>query len=137
MTPFIQCLSSRACECRPSRVQSAKLISVNASKGALENCSDSQTTSTLPPKYWRTMEFTREGRLFGIGSSVTPGLSEPEVAAIEERIRSLQERVGYTGDYESWIANVAPSVTAGQVNVMEESARAYLASAGLNNAACL
>ena len=52
---------------------------------------------------------------------VTPSLSELEVAAIEKRIRSLQERVGYTGDYESWIANVTPPVTAGQLNFTEES----------------
>jgi ferredoxin--NADP+ reductase len=52
---------------------------------------------------------------------VTPSVSELEVAAIEQRIRSLQERVGYTGDYESWIANVTPPVTAGQANFTEES----------------
>src|SRR5216683_7556336 len=34
---------------------------------------------------------------------ITPSLSELEVAAIEQRIRSMQEQVGYTGDYESWI----------------------------------
>jgi hypothetical protein len=52
---------------------------------------------------------------------VTPGLSVLEVAAIEQRIRSLQERVEYTGDYESWIANVTPPVTASQVTFTEES----------------
>jgi ferredoxin--NADP+ reductase len=52
---------------------------------------------------------------------VTPGLSDLEVAAIEQRIRVLQERVGYTGDYESWIANMTPPVTTGQVNSAEES----------------
>src|SRR6266403_4702586 len=44
----------------------------------------------------------------------TPGLSDVEIAAIEERIRVLQERVGYAGDYDSWIASVTPPVTAGQ-----------------------
>ncbi len=52
---------------------------------------------------------------------ITPSLSELEVAAIEQRIRSMQEQVGYTGDYESWIANVTHPVTAGQVNFTEES----------------
>ncbi|HEV3331598.1 MAG TPA: FAD-dependent oxidoreductase [Bryobacteraceae bacterium] len=37
-----------------------------------------------------------------------PALSESQVAAIEQRIRALQERVGYTGDYDSWIAKVTP-----------------------------
>ena len=31
-----------------------------------------------------------------------------KVAALERRIRVLQERVGYTGDYDSWIAGVTP-----------------------------
>src|SRR5580704_6017632 len=67
---------------------------------------------------------------------VTPGLSELEVAAIEQRIRSLQERVGYTGDYESWIANANPPVAAGQVNFAEESTHQNLpSSAAFNRAA--
>ena len=44
------------------------------------------------------------------------GLSYHEIAAIEQRIRAFQERVGYTGDYDSWIASVTPSITAGQVD---------------------
>ena len=39
---------------------------------------------------------------------VMPGLSSLEVAALERRIRVLQERVGYTGDYDSWISDVIP-----------------------------
>jgi len=37
-----------------------------------------------------------------------PPLSESQIAAIEERIRSLQERAGYTADYDTWIARVTP-----------------------------
>jgi ferredoxin/flavodoxin---NADP+ reductase len=37
-----------------------------------------------------------------------PILSESAVAAIEQRIHTLQERVGYTSDYDSWIAKVTP-----------------------------
>jgi ferredoxin/flavodoxin---NADP+ reductase len=37
-----------------------------------------------------------------------PGLSDPQIAAIEGRIRGLQQRVGYTSDYDSWIAKVTP-----------------------------
>jgi ferredoxin--NADP+ reductase len=37
-----------------------------------------------------------------------PAPSESEVAAIEKRLRALQERVGYTSDYDSWIAKVMP-----------------------------
>jgi ferredoxin/flavodoxin---NADP+ reductase len=37
-----------------------------------------------------------------------PALSLSEVAALELRIRALQQRVGYTSDYDSWIARVTP-----------------------------
>ncbi len=37
-----------------------------------------------------------------------PGLSTEQVAAIEERIRALQHRVGYTADYDTWIARETP-----------------------------
>jgi hypothetical protein len=47
---------------------------------------------------------------------VMPGLSDVEIAAIKQRIYVCQERVGYSGDYDSWIASVTPAVTAGQEN---------------------
>jgi ferredoxin/flavodoxin---NADP+ reductase len=37
-----------------------------------------------------------------------PGLSDAQVAAVEKRIRGLQEKAGYTSDYDSWIAKVTP-----------------------------
>jgi ferredoxin/flavodoxin---NADP+ reductase len=37
-----------------------------------------------------------------------PSLSESEIAKLEQRIRALHERVGYTGDYDSWIARETP-----------------------------
>ena len=37
-----------------------------------------------------------------------PGLSKEQVAAIERRIHARQEQVGYTSDYDSWIAKVTP-----------------------------
>jgi ferredoxin--NADP+ reductase len=37
-----------------------------------------------------------------------PALSDSEIAAIEQRIRTLQERAGYTADYDSWIARETP-----------------------------
>ena len=45
---------------------------------------------------------------------IKPGLPYLEITALERRIRVLQERVGYTGDYDSWIASVTPAVTADQ-----------------------
>jgi hypothetical protein len=37
-----------------------------------------------------------------------PSLSQSDMAALEQRIRALQERVGYTSDYDSWIARETP-----------------------------
>jgi ferredoxin--NADP+ reductase len=37
-----------------------------------------------------------------------PPLSPEQVSKLEERIRGLQRRVGYTGDYDAWIAKVTP-----------------------------
>jgi ferredoxin/flavodoxin---NADP+ reductase len=37
-----------------------------------------------------------------------PGLSTSQLAAIEQRIRALQQRVGYTTDYDTWIARETP-----------------------------
>jgi len=54
---------------------------------------------------------------------VMPGLSYLEVAALGQRIRVLQERVGYTRDYDSWIASVTPTDTAGQVSIPTDIAQ--------------
>jgi ferredoxin/flavodoxin---NADP+ reductase len=37
-----------------------------------------------------------------------PALSAVEIAAVEQQIRTLQERVGYTADYDTWIARETP-----------------------------
>lgn len=42
------------------------------------------------------------------GVQSLPALSTAEVAALEQRIRGLQQRAGYTSDYDSWIAKVTP-----------------------------
>jgi len=39
---------------------------------------------------------------------ILPALSDSAMAAIEQRIRTLQERVSYTPDYDSWIARETP-----------------------------
>ncbi|HXQ26794.1 MAG TPA: FAD-dependent oxidoreductase [Candidatus Acidoferrales bacterium] len=38
-----------------------------------------------------------------------PALSPAEVAALEKRIRGLQERAGFMSDYDSWLAKVTPA----------------------------
>jgi len=37
-----------------------------------------------------------------------PSLSQSDMATLEQRIHALQERVGYTSDYDSWIARETP-----------------------------
>ncbi len=37
-----------------------------------------------------------------------PALAPAEFTALENRVRKLQERVGYASDYDSWIAKVTP-----------------------------
>ena len=70
---------------------------------------------------------------------VMQGLSHHEIAALERRIRAFQERVGYIGDYDSWIAGATPAVTEGQVNfpieipqesTLESSTAFYCAACG-------
>ena len=39
---------------------------------------------------------------------VMPPLSDNQVAAVEQKVHALQEKVGYTSDYDSWIAKVTP-----------------------------
>ncbi|HWO35126.1 MAG TPA: FAD-dependent oxidoreductase [Candidatus Acidoferrum sp.] len=51
---------------------------------------------------------------------VMRGLSYHEIAALEQRIRAFQERVGYTDDYDSWIAGATPALTEGQVNFLTD-----------------
>jgi ferredoxin--NADP+ reductase len=38
-----------------------------------------------------------------------PALSPSQIASLEQRIHAIQERVGYTADYDSWIAKVTPA----------------------------
>jgi len=70
-----------------------------------------------------------------------PRPSYLEIAALEQRIRALQERVGYSGDYGSWVASVPSSDTASQVSrptdIAPESTRqSSLCSAAFDCAPC-
>jgi NADPH-dependent glutamate synthase beta subunit-like oxidoreductase len=39
---------------------------------------------------------------------VIPRLSDDQMAAVERQVQALQQKVGYTADYDSWIAQVTP-----------------------------
>ena len=57
---------------------------------------------------------TAEARAAGQAQAVEqiirklPALSPEKFAAIEQRISAVQQKVGYTSDYDSWIAKVTP-----------------------------
>jgi len=40
---------------------------------------------------------------------VIPRLSDDQMAAVERQVQALQQKVGYTADYDSWIAKVTPA----------------------------
>ena len=40
---------------------------------------------------------------------VLPPLSENEIAAVEQRIRAVQESVGHNADYDTWISRETPA----------------------------
>jgi ferredoxin--NADP+ reductase len=64
------------------------------------------------------------------------GLSFFEIAALEERIRILQERVAYSGDYDSWIASVRPPVAARQKFAPESMHQGLSSSTAFYCGAC-
>jgi hypothetical protein len=37
-----------------------------------------------------------------------PRLSDEQIAAVERQVRALQQKAGFTADYDSWIAKVTP-----------------------------
>jgi hypothetical protein len=39
---------------------------------------------------------------------VIPQLSDDQVAEVERQVHALQQKAGFTSDYDSWIANVTP-----------------------------
>lgn len=39
---------------------------------------------------------------------VIPQLSEAQIAAVERQVHALQQKVGFTADYDAWIAKVTP-----------------------------
>jgi ferredoxin/flavodoxin---NADP+ reductase len=56
-----------------------------------------------------------EARAAGLAEAIEarieslPSLSPAQISSLEQRIRAVQERVGYTSDYDSWLAKVTPS----------------------------
>jgi len=104
----------------------------------IENYIGVSDGASASPRFYASAEAQGAAQAQAIRLRVrgTPGLSDLEIAAIEERIRVLQERVGYAGDYDSWIASVTPPVTAGQVNFPTHLAQESTHQSLPSSAAC-
>ena len=121
-------------------IRSSQLHSREVTTKLIENYIGVGDEGTASPRFYSGAEARGTAQAQAVVDQVhlMPSLSYQEVEAIEQRIRVLQERVGYTGDYDSWIASVTPSITAGQVDfptdIAQESARER--SAALYCTAC-
>jgi hypothetical protein len=99
-------------------IRSSLLHSQEVTTKLIENYIGVADEGTAPARFYAGAEArgTAQAQAVRGRVQVMRGLSYHEVAAIEQRIRAFQERVGYTGDYDSWIASVTPSITADQMD---------------------
>jgi len=121
-------------------IRSSLLHSQEVTTKLIENYIGVADGGTAPARFYARAEAQGAAQAQAVRDRVRimPGLSDLELAALERRIRALQERVGYSGDYDPWIGRVTPpAVTAGQVNFVQESThRSLPSSAALNCAVC-
>jgi ferredoxin--NADP+ reductase len=66
--------------------------------------------STTATESFASAEARAAGQAQAVEKTVEglPALRNDQIEAIERRIRARQEKVGYTSDYDSWIAKVTP-----------------------------
>jgi hypothetical protein len=69
-------------------------------------CSDGKTAAAAPA----SAEHQVASAVKAIGEQIEaiPPLSNDQIAAVERQVHALQEKVGFTSDYDSWIAKVTP-----------------------------
>jgi ferredoxin/flavodoxin---NADP+ reductase len=98
-------------------IRSSLLHSQEVTTKLIENYIGVADEDTAPVRFYAGVEARGTAQALAVRDrvQVMRGLSYHEIAALERRIRALQERVGYTGDYDSWIAGATPAVTEGQV----------------------
>jgi ferredoxin--NADP+ reductase len=99
-------------------IRSSLLHSQEVTNKLIENYIGVEDEGAASARFYATAEARGTALAHAVRDrvEVMRGLAYHEIEAIEQRIRTLQERVGYTGDYDSWIANSTPAVTDGQVN---------------------
>jgi ferredoxin/flavodoxin---NADP+ reductase len=69
-------------------------------------CNDGKTAAAAPA----SAEHQVASAVKAIGEQIEaiPPLSNDQIAAVERQVHALQEKVGFTSDYDSWIAKVTP-----------------------------
>jgi len=105
-------------------IRSSLLHSQEVTTKLIENYIGVADEGTAPARFYAGAEArgTAQAKAVRDRVQVMRGLSYHEVAAIEQKIRAFQERVGYTGDYDSWIASVTPWITADQMDFLTDIA---------------
>jgi ferredoxin/flavodoxin---NADP+ reductase len=99
-------------------IRSSLLHSREVATKLIENYIGVADEGTAPARFYAGAEARGTAQALAVRDrvQVVRSLSYHEVAAIEQRIRACQEQVGYTGDYDSWIASVTPSIAADHVD---------------------
>jgi ferredoxin--NADP+ reductase len=99
-------------------IRSSLLHSQEVTTKLIENYIGVADEDTVSARFYAGAEArgTAQGQALRDRVHVMQGLSYHEIAALEQRIRAFQERVGYTGDYDYWIASATSAVTEGQVS---------------------
>jgi ferredoxin--NADP+ reductase len=99
-------------------IRSSLLHSQQVTNKLIENYVGVADEGTASPRFFTGAEARGTAQALAVRDriQVTRGLSYHEIAALDQRIRAFQERVCYTGDYDSWIASVTPSLAAGQAD---------------------
>jgi ferredoxin--NADP+ reductase len=99
-------------------IRSSLLHSQEVTTKLIENYIGVADEGTVSARFYEGAEArgTAQAQAVRDRVQVMRGLSYHEIVALKQRVRTFQERVGYTGDYDSWIAGDTPSVAEGQVN---------------------
>jgi hypothetical protein len=105
-------------------IRSSLLHSQEVATKLIENYIGVADEGTKPARFYAGAEARGTAQALAVRDrvQVMRGLSYHEVAAIEQRIRAFQERVGYAGDYDSWIASGTASITADQMDFLTDIA---------------
>jgi ferredoxin/flavodoxin---NADP+ reductase len=97
---------------RVSLVHSQKVTKrvVDCMNGGGGNAASSAAAGSSGLKVANDKEQQVAGAMKAIGEQIVaiPPLSEQQIAAVERQVHNLQQKAGFTSDYDAWIAKVTP-----------------------------